>query len=79
MNSLHSNGGSNFLDKLRQFNFESTICDEEKIDEEPITSTSQGKKFKRGWKENLGWYLCRKYKLMSIKYTEFFSQKRSLE
>ena len=53
MNSLDSNDGSNFWDKLRPFNFESTVCDEEKIDEEPITSTSQGNKIKRDWKGNL--------------------------
>ena len=47
MNSLDSNGGSNFLDKLRPFSFESTVCDEGKIDEELSTSTSQGNKFKR--------------------------------
>ena len=47
MNSLDSSGGSNFLDKLRPFNFESTVCDEGKIDEERITSTSQGNKLKR--------------------------------
>ena len=71
MNSLDSNGGSNFLDKLRPFNFESTVCDEGKIDKEPITSTSQGNKFKRDWKGNLGWYLCRKCKLMSINLQNF--------
>ena len=58
------NSFSNF-DKLKPYDFESTVSDNENTDGEVSSSAMQTKEAEKERKGNLDWCLCGKYKAMS--------------